>query len=165
MATIGLFFACSMRGPKVRARRRVLFAGTAFFEKTYRDALSLLREAQGYLAYYREREVPGLTPLDRLHFSLESSRLTARLIDIMAWLFVQKALEAGEITADEAAREGHRVLRREAWLEGKQGNDRDANAPFATGNVPNGFASLVERSRRLYLRIVRLDELTAREPA
>lgn len=142
-----------------------MFAGTAFFEKTYREAVSLLREARDYLAFCQERDACDLSPLERLCFSHELSRLTARLMDIMAWLIVQKALEAGELTALEAMREGHRVLRREAWLGAEVAGDLEGGAAPAAGKMPDGLISLLERSRRLYLRIVRLDDLTAREPA
>jgi regulator of CtrA degradation len=143
-----------------------VFAGTAFFEKTYREALDLLRETRDYLAYCHERDMRNLRPIDRLRFSLESTRLTARLTGIMAWLFVQKALEAGELTALEAARESHCLLRREVCLAGAApAGDLAGNAASAAAEMPRGLTSLLERSRRLYARIARLDELTAREPA
>jgi regulator of CtrA degradation len=132
------------------------FAATAFFDRTYQEAFALLREARDYLAYCHERDVKALEPFDRLRFSCESTRLTARLTDIMAWLFVQKAVAAGEISIQEAAEEPHRLLRRPVCLdEGGVGEE----------GLPRGLRSLLERSHKLYLRIARLDELVAREAA
>jgi regulator of CtrA degradation len=129
-----------------------VFAGTAFFEKTYREALELLREARDYLAHCQRRDLRGLEPLDRLRFSREATRLTARLTDVMAWLFVQKALALGEITIEEASSHHHRLLRREVCLD---------DTGRTEGSLPRGLAELLRRSHALYLRIDRLDALIA----
>lgn len=137
-------------------RLGIVFAASAFFDKTYRDALTLLREARDYLAYCHARDVRALEPFDRLRFSLESTRLTARLTDIMAWLLVQRAVAAGELTTSEAANTEHRLLRRRVCLVDLTHEDEA---------LPRGLLSLLERSHRLYLRIARLDELVAKEAA
>ena len=74
----------------------------------------------------------------------------------MAWLFVQKAVAYGEMTAAEAAEERHRLLRREVCLD---------DSAMTEGSLPQGLLSLLERSHRLYLRIARLDEVLARAAA
>ena len=133
-----------------------VFAGTAFFDRTYQEALGLLRESRDYLAYCQDRDIRPLEPFDRLRFTLESTRLTARLTDIMAWLFVQKAVAEGELSVDEAAGERYRLLRGDAVLD-----------PGAVGDeiLPRGLVSLLARSHLLYLRIVRLEEMVARGTA
>jgi regulator of CtrA degradation len=131
-----------------------VFAATAFFERTYDEAWVLLRETRDYLAYSERRVLKGLQAMDRLRFARESTRLTARLTDIMAWLLAQKAVAAGELAPHELASARHRLLRSEACLD-----DRGRRE----GVLPRGLDGLMERSHRLYLRISRLDELLARD--
>jgi regulator of CtrA degradation len=129
-----------------------MFAATAFFERTYGEAWTLLREARDYLAFCEARGPHGAALAEQLHFSRETTRLTARLTAIMAWLLTQKAVAAGEIAPQEAASAPHRLLRRAPCLE----HHRD-------GALPRGLSSLMTRSHGLYLRVARLDELLARE--
>ena len=74
-----------------------------FLNKTYDEAVALLVETRNYLAYGGVKERGDLDPVDGLHFSLETLRLTAILTELMAWLLVQKAVFAGEITRKAAA--------------------------------------------------------------
>ncbi|HLI13557.1 MAG TPA: DUF1465 family protein [Alphaproteobacteria bacterium] len=133
-----------------------MFADSAFFAKTYREAFDLLRETRDYLAYCQTRDLAPRGAAERLCFSRESTRLTARLTDIMAWLFVQKAVAVGEMSADEAAEERHRLLRRDVCLD---------DTAATNDGLPRGLLSLLGRSHALYLRIARLDELMARAAA
>ncbi len=76
---------------------------TAFFNKTYDEALGLTHEARSFidsLDQARLAEVPDAT---RLIYARESMRLTARLTQVMAWLLYQKAVHAGEIDRAEMA--------------------------------------------------------------
>ncbi len=52
---------------------------TAFFNKTYEEALALMVETKDYIEWH-ERDDGGLLPdLDRLRLSREAMRVTARL--------------------------------------------------------------------------------------
>ena len=126
---------------------------TAFFGKTYGEAMSLLLEARDYLAYAEPVDRARLAPLDRLQLCCETMRLTARLTEIMAWLLAQRAVHAGEITQAEALGE-NRAL-------GDVAVCVDALDARETA-MPRGLVSLLERSRALYIRVSRLDELARR---
>src|SRR3546814_13673056 len=61
------------------------------------EAFTLLVEARNYLTEAQHRVPAALPPQDRLVASCETMRLTSRLVQVMAWLLVQKAVHAGEI--------------------------------------------------------------------
>jgi len=52
-----------------------------------------------YVSGQSSKDANQLEPNDRLRLSLELSRVTRQITEIMAWLMIQKAFAAGEITA------------------------------------------------------------------
>ena len=124
---------------------------TEFFGKTYSEAVSLLVEARDYLTHREPIDRGALAVEERLSFCSETMRLTSRLTQIMAWLMAQRSVYEGEI-APERALAGHDPL---AALEICMRED-------ATDKLPQRLSSLLERSRRLYVRVARLDELARR---
>jgi len=129
-------------------------AATSFFSKTYDEASALLLETRDYMAgasiLHWERPIVGL-----IH-SRETTRITARVLHMMAWLMIQRAVHAGEIPPEAAAEERHRLAGREVCL--------DAGAENAPA-MPDRLRDLLARSWRLYQRIARLDEMIARDRA
>ena len=76
-------------------------------------------------------------------------RVTSRLTQVMAWLMMQRAVQEGEITADEAVSEANRL----------SGYDVCMDVSFADDtSLPRGLKSLLNRSYGLYLRIFHLEE-------
>lgn len=122
--------------------------GTAFFGKTYDDALSLLVEVRDYLESNESAKTNQLPPATRLGLTCLTMRLTAQLTDIMAWLLVQKAVQAGEITSEES-HDSHNHLRR--WLNV---NPESRDLP-----IPTRLQSLIERSQILFERVERLESM------
>lgn len=120
----------------------------AYFTRTYDEAMSLMLEARHYLRYGEQRDRGTLQPMDRLAVSCETMRLTSRLTQVMAWLLVRKAVHAGELTELEAATEAYRLSGHSVCS--------DAGAPI---RLPRPLRSLLDRSRHLYERVSRLDEL------
>lgn len=128
---------------------------TAFFNKTYDEAFALLIEARNYIAYEEPGDRVILDDVERLNVSLETMRLTTRVTEIMAWLLYQKAVHAGEISREAACEPDCRLGGRDICLDG---DDNPAALPRRLGD-------LVARSRKLYLRVSRLDELMTRDTA
>jgi regulator of CtrA degradation len=131
-------------------------ANTAFFGRTYDEAMRLLIEARNYVAVGDVRPIRWRSPADRLLLCCETMRLTARLTHIMAWLLAQRAVHAGEITLEEAAREPYSLGGRTTCFER---ND----AILELGD--EWLDALLDRSHRLYVRVARLDEMVRRETA
>ena len=76
---------------------------TAFFDKTYDEALALTEQAHAYLAEIRHNCISAGSPIDELLLRCEAFRLSTRLMQVMAWLLNQRAIHTGELTADEVA--------------------------------------------------------------
>jgi regulator of CtrA degradation len=127
---------------------------TQFFGRTYDEALALLHEARNYVIVSQLRHLHVTKPTDRLMLCCEAMRLTARLTHVMAWLLAQKAVHAGEITLAEAAAEPFALGGRTTCM----GEEPQV---AALGDV--WLNGLLDRSKRLYLRVSRLDELVRRQ--
>jgi regulator of CtrA degradation len=126
------------------------FAGTAFFRKTYDEAIALLVETKNYVTAAQRPSSKD----DEIAVNLETTRVTARLTQIVAWLMAQRAVEAGELTAAQACEKKHRLGGQEICLNA-QGEDSD--------KLPPALCDLLVRSRRLYQRVARLDDMLARD--
>jgi regulator of CtrA degradation len=124
-----------------------------YFDRTYRETMTLLVETRDYMRF-REPADRGAMPDDhRLAVNCEALRVTSRLTHIMAWLLIQKAVHAGEMTAAEAAAADHRLAGQSVCRE-----------RVVAGGVamPPMLEHLLERSYQLYARVERLDALVAR---
>jgi len=117
-------------------------ANTAVFTKTYDETLDLIVETRNY--------VVGMRPSSELRASCEALRVTSRLTQSMAWLMLQRAVAAGEITQIEACEERNRISGRSVCLDVAAAND---------DRLPPGLRSLLRRSLHLYERILRLEEM------
>ena len=127
---------------------------TEFFGRTYGEAMSLLVEARDYLTHREPIERQTVLPPVRLRMSCETMRLTARLTKIMGWLLAQRAVYEGELT-QEAALDGQCALAEvEICMAGEAAE---------TPELPQRLSNLLDRSRRLFIRVARLDELARRQ--
>jgi regulator of CtrA degradation len=124
----------------------------AFFDGTYREGLGLLESARDYLADPESSAFADQRAVMQLVVSCETMRLTARLAQIMAWLLMQRAVFAGEVTLTDASRPENRLGSRDVC--GVSGPWRDADVP-----LPDRLRELLDLSLDLYSRISRLDEM------
>jgi regulator of CtrA degradation len=124
-----------------------------FFSRTYDEAFDLLLEARDYLACRAPIDREQAAFDQRIVQNCEAFRLTSRLTQVMAWLLVRKAVDAGELTEIEAEREEHRLAGQSVCLA----------QPEASETMPAGLRSLLERSYLLYARIERLDAQVAHQ--
>ena len=129
---------------------------TRFFGKTYDETMSLLLASRDYLAVAQPAEAHGLKPIDRLRVNCEAMRLTTRLTQIMAWLLAQRAVFAGEMGRAQAASDEFRLAADSICMA-----DSDSVAQV----LPMRLQELLDESRRLYVRVARLDELSRRAAA
>ena len=126
---------------------------TAYFHRTYDETMALLIEARNYAAYHNEIDQRTMTATDRLHACYEALRVTSRLTQVMAWLLAQKAVHAGELTLEESAGDEY------ALSGGLVCSD-----PSGPENqeLPKGLRRLLDRSHKLYARVLRLDDQVRR---
>ncbi|MBT5051502.1 MAG: DUF1465 family protein [Rhodospirillaceae bacterium] len=115
---------------------------TAFVQRAYDDTYSLLVAMRDYVSGPSSADSAELDPSDRLRLTHELSRVTRQLTDVMAWLMVQKAVEAGEISEEDGADAPAGQLDLLA-------EDEDDEDMEGLGRLPLTARSLIDRSRRI----------------
>jgi regulator of CtrA degradation len=95
----------------------IIFGAQRFIDRTFDDALSLLEEVRSYILYEERSDRTELSLATRVRQSLEATRMTARLINVMAWLLLQKAAAAGAIEEQEPLKPVNRLGGREACMD------------------------------------------------
>src|SRR3546814_11761976 len=111
---------------------------TAFFNKTYDEALTRIIEARNYIAFQEAGDVSGLGPDARLLASQETMRITSRMTQIIAWMLCQRAVQSGEMTQERALSEEFAIGGGDVCLEDRWSDD---------GRLPPGTPGLPDRSR------------------
>lgn len=130
------------------------FANTAFFSRTYDEALALLRDSHAYLSEYGTEDRAALAPEDGLCYSVETMRLTSRVTQIMAWLMAQRAVHEGELDREEVRHPNWRLSGHDVCL---------SEPPLGVDNLPPYLLRLMDRSEHLFRRVSRLDEMLSRD--
>lgn len=115
-------------------------------DSLYVEAMVLADEARSYFDRNGREDRLALDPVARVGFSCESLKVTTRLMQVIAWLLTQRAVEAGELSRSQARAHARR-LGEAAESEGS-----------VVEKLPAGAASLVQASQELYARVRRLDE-------
>lgn len=123
-------------------------ASTAFFSRTFNDAVALAVEARNYIAAYGLGEKSQLPVQVRLQASYQAMRVTSRLTQAIAWLLAQKAVFQGEMT--------ERDLASDAYALSGGTLCSDPSGPELE-ELPRPLRSLLKRSHNLYQRVERLD--------
>jgi regulator of CtrA degradation len=123
-------------------------AGSQGFSALFKDGMALVDETAAYLDGPGREDSRQLTRAASLAYATEAMRLTTRLMQLASWLLLQRAVNNGELSAEQMAAEKAKVkLSRVARRTRGPGWD----------NLPEGLRDLVERSMRLQARVRRLD--------
>jgi len=112
----------------------------------YTEAMVLADEARSYFDQHGRDDRESLDPLLRVGFSCESLKVTTRLMQVIAWLLTQRAVEAGELSPAQARTQARRL------------GEAAESDPSAIERLPAGAVHLVQASQELYARVRRLDE-------
>lgn len=122
-------------------------------DSLYTEAMLLADEARAYFDQGGRTDREQLAPLARVTLSCESLKVTTRLMCVLSWLLTQRAVELGQIGADEGGSSSD-------W------NDQIAEADSASwAGLPTAAIALIEASHDLYARVRRLDaESSSEEP-
>lgn len=126
---------------------------TAFFSRTYDEALDLVESARAYLSVLEPIERRSLGVPERLRLCSETMRMTARLTQIMAWLLAQRAVQSGEISREAALTDQETLTGVKVCMERREEDWQ---------GLPQRLVRLLDQSHRLYIRVARLDELARR---
>jgi regulator of CtrA degradation len=122
-----------------------------FVESVHAETLRLVEELAELLARERGPALDGLSPRTRHVLMRETSRMTHDLMDIVAWLLMEKAVAAGEVDGRDATRLDPFRLRPLS----------EPRAPLAElQELPLAVRGLIDRCRRMHARALEVERLT-----
>lgn len=122
---------------------------TSVVDRLYQEAVNMADEARTYFAMYSKLDREKLPPIDRVLYTCESLRISTRLMHVISWLMVRKAVARGEISAED----GLRAERRLGDAELCQMTEADA-----LRRMPPMVASLSYRSQSVFDRAWRMEQ-------
>jgi regulator of CtrA degradation len=131
-------------------------AGSEAFKAMFREGMALVEETAAYLDGDGRRESRRLPRAASLSYATESMRLTTRLMQMASWLLLQRAVNDGDMSMDQANHERAKV---------KLGGLSSATEGPSWDGLPQRLRTLVRRSLDLQQRIVRLDTALRRPQA
>jgi regulator of CtrA degradation len=126
------------------------FTGSALFQHTFDEGMSLVEETARYLDGPGRAEQRGLPRKAAMLYAGESMRVTTRLMQAASWLLVQRAVHDGDMDVEDAASERYRLGSKEICFGG---------GTEGVELLPAMLQDLLSRSDNLYRRIARLDEV------
>lgn len=122
---------------------------TPFVDKTYAEAMALVHRTAAYLegegGEHRDELDDALRPV----FTAESLRVTTRLMQVVSWLMIQRAVLAGEMDRKEANAEKHQLGARSICM---------AEPLDGAEKLPDVLHDLAHASRGIYERVARIEE-------
>jgi regulator of CtrA degradation len=128
------------------------FARSELFDRTFQEGMTLVEETAAYLDGPGRQESKSLDRRKALGYASESMRLTTRLMQVASWLLVQRAVREGEMDPVKACDARYRL-----------GGDRALDGG-STETLPQGLRGLLDRSERLYERVLHLDRRMYLDP-
>ena len=124
------------------------FARSELFDRTFREGMELVEETAAYLDGPGRQESKLLSRQAALGYASQSMLLTTRLMQVASWLLVQRAVREGDMAPHLACDARYRLAREPL------GPEPDAEAMAL---LPPGLGMLLQRSERLYERVMHLD--------
>jgi|GEM_PF-577587 len=132
-------------------------------EKSYAEALELTKSICGYLeGEHHARQQKALSdssPVDIsepvVQYAAESMRMSTCMMQVVSWFMVQKAVDNGEMTPEEASAPENRLGAQEICLASDQ---------EAVDVLPGELKAYLQRSQDLYRRVLRLDQMVYDKP-
>jgi regulator of CtrA degradation len=125
-------------------------ANSEMFSALFSDGMALVEETAAYLDGDGRAESKSLPRAASLAYATESMRLTTRLMQMASWLLLQRAVNEGEMSTEQAGSEKNKV--RLSTLSSSQGGP-------GWDELPEQLRDLIDRSVRLQERIVHLDRM------
>ena len=124
------------------------FASSDKFDAVFEEGMALVEKTALYLDGEGRRQAKSLKQPLAVIYTTESMRLTTRLLDLSAWLLIQRSLKRGEISRRDAiAKRGDLKFRPFGCISHIKQLDR----------MPAGLQSLIRESYALSNRIHQID--------
>ncbi len=142
----------AVQPPAISFARKMISSNA--FKTLFREGMTLVEETAGYLDGEGRSEARELSRMAALAYASESMRLTTRLMQMTSWLLLQRAVNEGELSQEEAAVE-HRKVKLKAHDTVKSSEMIEL--------LPQVLQDLIEKSIRLQDRILKLDAVLTGE--
>jgi regulator of CtrA degradation len=127
------------------ARKMVSSSG---FKVLFSDGMKLVEETASYLDGEGRTHANALSRMGALAYASESMRLTTRLMQMTSWLLLQRAVNEGELTQEEAIIEHGKVrMKPQDTVRGDE----------MLSLLPDALQELIARSLNMQNRIMKLD--------
>lgn len=138
----------------VSLTRRLMSSGG--FDALYREGMGLIEEVAAYLDGPGRADSQNLSREASFVYATESMRLTTRLMQLASWLLLQRAVNEGEISPEQAMSEKAKV-KFSALPSDRGGPGWD--------ELPQAIIDYVEKGDRLFERVVKFDKIERGEIA
>lgn len=126
------------------------FLASGGFDLLYREGMGLIEEVAAYLDSDGRAESRELSREASFVYATESMRLTTRLMQIASWLLLQRAVNEGEISSDQARSEKSKV--KFSALPSERGGP-------GWDDLPERMRSFIDKGDRLFERVVKFDKI------
>lgn len=134
--------------PAVALGPRIVASGG--FTALYREGMALIEDVAAYLDGDGRAQSRGLGRETSFAYATESMRLTTRLMQLASWLLLQRAVNEGELTAENARAEKEKVKFSATPLE--------RGGPGYEG-LPQQLRDYINHGDRLFDRVQQFDKL------
>jgi len=134
--------------PAIALGPRIVASGS--FGALYREGMSLIESVAAYLDGDGRKESRGLERETAFLYATESMRLTTRLMQLASWLLLQRAVNEGELTPENARTEKEKVK--------FSASPTERGGPGFAG-LPERLRDYIDQSDRLFSRVQQLDRL------
>jgi regulator of CtrA degradation len=120
------------------------------FDLLYREGMGLIEDVAAYLDGKGRTESRGLPREASFVYATESMRLTTRLMQLASWLLLQRAVNEGELTAENARNEKEKV--KFSATPAERGGPGYAE-------LPDTLRTFIDKGDRLFERVQQFDRL------
>ncbi len=135
-------------GSAIAIGPRIVAAGG--FDALYREGMTLIEDVASYLDADGRADSRVLSREASFLYATESMRLTTRLMQLASWLLLQRAVNEGEITKENARSEKEKVKFSATPSErGGPGYEQ----------LPEALRSYIDKGDRLFDRVMQFDTL------
>lgn len=130
------------------------FVSSECFLDIFKEGMGLVEQTANYLDTDGRREAKALSQTASLAYATESMRLTTRLMQMASWLLIQRAVNEGEMSVEQAMAEKHKVK--------IQATTKAAHIKHFD-ELPARLQQLIKNAERLHDRIHTLDRMIHEE--
>lgn len=118
-------------------------------DQLYNEAIALADQSRTYFASYSKTDRAALGSIDRVLYTAESLRISTRLMHVISWAMVRKAVSNGEMTHQESLSARHHLDDVELC---RRSSPRDLR------QLPRAVVELSHQSLRVFERALRLQD-------